>query len=574
MAMDYHCALTENGSFSGNDYIVPDALTTEYRLCFHAAEECRPGLVRILEMTLPEDALIYCEGYQMLSLTAGSFGHPRHIGRIDETRDYRLYHGLEGVLGSNFFMFYADERWHLMGATSCGETDIFFRKNGNDLEVYWDLGDITLKAGSDYEAEYVCFLTGEKQDEILDEYARRISIRMPPVYGARASGWCSWYAYYAGITEDLIKENLNIMAEDWPDLEFLLIDDGYQPFMGDWLDRSPRFRSGVKRICEDILAQGKCPALWLAPFIASPGSRIFREHRDWFIADESGEPLKAESITYGGWRDTPWYLLDTSLYEVREHLSRMFRILRRDYGVSCFKLDACFFGAVPGTVSRQPGVTWISRYRLGLTAIRKGAGADACLIGCNAPLWPSLGLLNVMRLGDDAERSQERADLNSEMLRYRYWMADALWTMDPDCILTAEVGDREPPEAAVRVMTAQAFALGGLLLLGDPLSKANLPGGVRFLRSLLKQNPERRRSDPLNQALTVFRNARGIITVFGGGSGEPLALYQGMYRIFAGREVSEEDRVPSGDAEILIPPELSRSFRESGDTAGRVGRAS
>ena len=560
MAMDYHCALTENGSFSGNDYIVPDALTTEYRLCFHAAEERRPGLVRILEMTLPEDALIYSEGYQMLSLTAGSFGRPRHIGRINETRDYRLYHGLDGVLGSNFFMFYADERWHLMGATSCGETDIFFRKNGNDLEVYWDLGDITLKAGSDYEAEYVCFLTGEKRDEILDEYARRISIRMPPVYGARASGWCSWYAYYAGITEDLIRENLNIMAEDWPDLEFLLIDDGYQPFMGDWLESSERFRSGVKLISEDILARGKCPALWISPFIASGGSRLFREHRDWFIQGDDGVPLAAGDITYGGWRDTPWYLLDTSVYEVREHLARVFRILRRDYGISCFKLDACYFGALPGARSSRPGVTWISRYRLGLTAIRRGAGEDACLIGCNAPLWPSLGLLNVMRLGDDAERRQERAVLNCEMLRYRYWMADMFWTMDPDAILTAPLEGTPPPETAVRVMTAQAYALGGMLMLGDPLGGTGFPGGERFFRMLFGQVRDRKRAVPVNRALTVFRNDAGAVTVFGGNSGEPLAAYRGMFRVFAGRAAAEEDAVPAGDAEILVPEGLLRNL--------------
>ena len=560
MTADYRSVFTENGALYGNDYIVPDPCTTEFRLRFRAETECTPRVLKILEILIPEDAPICCEGYQMLSLTAGTFGHPRQVGRIDEVRDYRLYDGRDGILGANFFAFHADDVWHLMGTTSCTETSVFFRKNGGVLEVYWDLGDITVAAGGDYESEYICFLTGSSRDEILDEYARRINIRMPPLSGYRSAGWCSWYAYYAGITESAVRENLDCMAQDWPELSLVLIDDGYQPFMGDWLESSERFGSGVKRICEDILARGKCPALWISPFIASGGSRLFREHRDWFIRGADGSPVPAGDITYGGWRDTPWYLLDTSVYEVREHLARVFRIFRRDYGISCFKLDACYFGAVPGTRSSRPGVTWISRYRLGLMAIRRGAGDDACLIGCNAPLWPSLGLLNVMRLGDDAERRQDRANLNSEMLRYRYWMADMFWTMDPDAILTAPLEGANPPEAAVRVMTAQAYALGGLLMLGDPLRETRFPGGERFFRKLFGNVHDRRRAQPLNRALTVFRNEKDVITVFGGNSGEPLAAYRGRYRVFAGSPASEADFVPAGDAEILLPEGAGRDF--------------
>ena len=560
MTADYRAIFTENGSLYGNEYIVPDPLTTEFRLRFQTAEECTPRVLKVLEIMIPEEAPIYCEGYQMLSLTAGTFGHPRQTGRIDEVRDYRLYDSRDGILGANFFAFYADGLWHLVGATSCTETDIFFRKSNGVLEIYWELGDITVAAGSEYESEYICFLTGSSRDEILDEYARRINVRMPPLSGRRDTGWCSWYAYYAGITEARIRENLDIMAAEWPELRIMLIDDGYQPFMGDWLESSERFRSGVKLISEDILARGKCPALWISPFIASGGSRLFREHRDWFIQGDDGVPLAAGDITYGGWRDTPWYLLDTSVYEVREHLARVFRILRRDYGISCFKLDACYFGALPGARSSRPGVTWISRYRLGLTAIRRGAGEDACLIGCNAPLWPSLGLLNVMRLGDDAERRQERAVLNCEMLRYRYWMADMFWTMDPDAILTAPLEGTPPPETAVRVMTAQAYALGGMLMLGDPLGGTGFPGGERFFRMLFGQVRDRKRAVPVNRALTVFRNDAGAVTVFGGNSGEPLAAYRGMFRVFAGRAAAEEDAVPAGDAEILVPEGLLRNL--------------
>ena len=47
----------------------------------------------------------------------------------------------------------------------------------------------------------------------------------------------------------------------------------------------------------------------------------------------SGSPLKAEDITYGGWRCTPWYILDTSNPEVQEHLTSVVRTMREEWGV-------------------------------------------------------------------------------------------------------------------------------------------------------------------------------------------------------------------------------------------------
>ncbi len=553
MPLDYKDIFCENGDFNGNEFIHPDKLSTEYCLNIKTQEETTPGAFCVLSFNLPKDAQIYCEGYQMLSLTAGIFSHPRQVGRINEVSDYKMYAGLDGILGSNFLAFRVGKEWNLIGTTTCNETDIFFRKNGDTVEVYWDLENITIGANTDYGSEYLCIISASSREELLTEYSERINLRVHHAPLQKITGWCSWYAYYEKISEELIRQNLAVMRDNLPELEYLQIDDGYQPYMGDWLEECGRFNKGLKQLCEDILASGHRPAIWVAPFIASEKSKLFREHKDWFIQDESGKPVKAEDCTYGGWRDLPWYMLDTTLHEVREHLKKIFRIFRKEYGISYFKLDAAYWGAVKHLKSKTPGVTAISRYRLGMYAIREGAGFDACLVGCNAPLWPSLGYINIMRLGDDIARNQERVNQISENLRIRSWMADELWCADPDCVVTADVNGEKLPQAACNTDIALAYILGGSVILGDPLKDVKENGGHYFFKKFLGEAGLRKRSLPKNTALTVFKDDNDIITVFGGNSGEPLAKYIGMYRIFAAREVLESDIVKSGDAEILIP---------------------
>ncbi|MBO0217537.1 alpha-galactosidase, partial [Vibrio sp. Vb2880] len=80
--------------------------------------------------------------------------------------------------------------------------------------------------------------------------------------------------------------------------------------------------------------------IWMAPFIAQPESESFKQHPDWFVRHKDGGLLKAEDVTYGGWRCTPWYILDTSNPEVQDHLTHVVSVMRQEWGVELFKLDA------------------------------------------------------------------------------------------------------------------------------------------------------------------------------------------------------------------------------------------
>ncbi|KKX61965.1 alpha-galactosidase, partial [Vibrio parahaemolyticus] len=139
----------------------------------------------------------------------------------------------------------------------------------------------------------------------------------------------------------------------------------------------------------------------------------------------------AEDVTYGGLRCTPWDILDTSNPEVQDHPTHVVSVLRLEWGVELFKLDATYWGTLKGKRS-QSGITCAAAYRLGMEAIARGAG-DARLLGCNAPMWPSLGLVDAMRVSDDVDRHTHRFEQIAKETFLRSWQHRKLWQIDPDC---------------------------------------------------------------------------------------------------------------------------------------------
>ena len=119
---------------------------------------------------------------------------------------------------------------------------------------------------------------------------------------------------------------------------------------------------------------------------------------------DDGKPLPADKVTFGGWRRGPWYALDGTNPEVQKHLENVFRTMRQEWGVTYFKLDANFWGAMHGGRLHDPKATRIEAYRRGMQAVLRGAG-DSFILGCNHPIWPSFGLIHGSRSSGDIKRT-------------------------------------------------------------------------------------------------------------------------------------------------------------------------
>ncbi len=424
---------------------------------------------------LPDTTPIHGEGFQMLAQTGGELGRPRLLGRCDDADVYRIYSRPWAPSGCirrqayNCFVYADQARFTLLGFTRCARFSGHIVFDTEQFEVVLDLENHLLQAGERLQLEPFTVLVDPSLPALMARYATLLQ-QAHPLRWQRPPprGWCSWYHYYATVSADDIRENLDALRA-YPNLEYVQIDDGYQARMGDWLLPSDKFADGVDALIDTIHRAGRKAGIWLAPFIAESGSALFQTHPDWFVRRADGSPLPAEEVTYGGWRCTPWYMLDGTHPQALAYLREVVTTMRRDWKVDYFKLDALYWGAVHGGLRQRPNATRIEAYRAALQVIHDAADG-AFVLGCNAPMWPSLGLVDGMRIGDDIERGHARMLQVREETFRRNWMHRRLWLNDPDCLVLCNLPDQQASAADYRLHLATVLGSGGLLMSGDRLA--------------------------------------------------------------------------------------------------------
>jgi alpha-galactosidase len=258
------------------------------------------------------------------------------------------------------------------------------------------------------------------------------------VKGVRAAPtiWCSWYDYFSGVTEADVDENLRAIGHLELPVDVIQLDDGYQRELGDWLELSSRFTS-LTSMVERIRADGRRAGIWLAPFLVGVRSAIAAEHPDWIFRDQSGEPLFA----IHNWGQDP-YVLDVTHPGARDYLTTVLRSFI-DMGFDFFKLDFLYAAALDGRRFDR-SLTGTQAYRQGLANIRSAIGEDAYLLGCGAPLLPSVGLVDAMRISADTSLRWAAADGEMSFpggeaaelsVHGRAYQHGRYWVNDPDCLL-------------------------------------------------------------------------------------------------------------------------------------------
>ncbi len=431
---------------------------------------------------MPPETLLYGEGFQMLSQTGGTLGHPLDISNLTDVKHYRLPQpeGATTVYGVATFST-PDRKSHtLLAFTSSRRFVTRFHIRQTSIQAVVDAENLELAPGESWDLEEFLVLEGKDREDLLNHLAARIQKNHPRLaFAEPPTGWCSWYCFGPKVTAKQVLDNLDFIASRTPGLKYVQIDDGYQPAMGDWLDTGTAFGGKVQGVLDQIRARHFKPAIWVAPFIAEKDSKLFQQHPGWFMQGEDGKPLRSDRVTFGGWRRGPWYALDGTNPEVQKHLENLFRAMRRKWGVKYFKLDANFWGAMPGGRLHDRHATRVEAYRRGMQAVLRGAG-DAFILGCNHPIWASFGLIHGSRNSNDISRKWETIEHVSQQGLYRNWQNGKLWWNDPDAVVL--VG--RPTEEEVRFHATVAVASGGMVLSGDDLP--NLPADrLAMLKKLI-----------------------------------------------------------------------------------------
>jgi len=358
----------------------------------------------------------------------------------------------------------------------------FFTVEGGEIVGWMDYFDAEFE--NPVPIEPLAVLAGGAAGDLLGRYGRLAG----RAHRARINpwnpvGWCSWYHYFGQLGWADVLENLESAAGDRKSYPFdvFQVDDGYETEIGDWLSAKPGY-PGLDGLARAITAKRFRAGIWAAPFSAAETSRLFAEHPDWMVSEE-GRP----KACYRGWGKTI-YALDTTRPDVKAWLDGLFRTLGRA-GFSYLKIDFLFAGAMPGT--RWKKVTPIQAYREGLRVIRRAAGSGFVL-GCGAPLLPSVGLVDGMRIGEDTAPCWKtkpspfqgpNAYFALKNAVMRHFMHRTLWLNDPDCLL---LRDRENglTRNERELYALAAGALDNMIIDSDRLSFLGPAEKALFLKTL------------------------------------------------------------------------------------------
>lgn len=451
----------------------------------------------------PQAWAVYQNGWQSWSPTFA-----RHLGdglhATPQTPAYRRKHQphrqpqSERVISSEWVIALSTRQTReraalLVGFISAGSqlTEVRVRDDGSTLTARCYCDGLRLDPGESLRSETLVVHTGPDPLPLLerwaDEMGSEMNARLPT---APPTGWCSWYTFYGENTaQDVLDNVAAIKHHDLP-LDVILIDDGYQAAIGDWLSLDgDKFPDGLEPVTGEILRSGHRVGIWTAPFGASADSQLFAYHPDWVLRDDADAPV----VGWVHW-GTTCYALDCTNPEVLHWLGETFERMREAWGISFFKIDFLFAAALAGR-RYDPSTTRAQALRRGVRAIRQAIGDRSFLLGCGAPLGPCVGLVDGMRIGPDVDpnwypiwRNDLSAVSTQNALRNvvtRAPLHGRLWANDPDCLLVRQRGDdMDLVLNEVRTLAALVALSGGLTLDSDDLTRID-PGRLKYLRQTL-----------------------------------------------------------------------------------------
>ena len=232
-------------------------------------------------------------------------------------------------------------------------------------------------------------------DEVFDKYFAAMSLPAKKRID-RLTGYTSWYNYFQKIDENIILRDLKGLSRARESVNIFQIDDGYEPFVGDWLDYNGKdFPNGMKTIADAVHREGYLAGIWLAPFNVQRGkSRILKEHPDWLIRNPDGKP-QLGCVAWGG-----AYTLDIYNFEVREHLKKVFDTVLNDWGYDMVKLDFLYSQCRTPRDNKTRGTIMCEAMDL----LRECVG-DKLILGCGVPLGPAFGVVDACRISCDVDLS-------------------------------------------------------------------------------------------------------------------------------------------------------------------------
>jgi len=338
-------------------------------------------------------------------------------------------------------------------------------KDRRSIHLISDVKGISLKKGQevtifDYSIDF-------EMKEGMENFIKAF----PKKNVEKVFGYTSWYNYYQNINEEIILRDLSALDKRF---NLFQIDDGYETFVGDWLDvDKKKFPNGLKPIVDKIHEKGYKAGIWLAPFVAEQKSKLFNEHPEYFKLDKHKKPIKAG----GNW--SGHYSLDLDNKEVRAYIKKCLTYYM-DLGFDFFKLDFLYASGLPEYEGRSRAQVQSEAYKF-LREVLK----DKLILGCGAHVFNSINTFDYLRIGPDVslifddvaymrlfhrERISTKVTLQNTI--YRSFMNDRFFGNDPDVFLLRDdnISLSGPQKKALITINA---LFGSVLMTSDNVATYN-----------------------------------------------------------------------------------------------------
>lgn len=324
-----------------------------------------------------------------------------------------------------------------------------------EFKAQIDYGHLRIPAGTSAPLETLaigCFDDARIGAELFAEViAKHYQIKIRP----QVAGYCTWYddKHRGAGDETTIVELAEFAARELKPFgcSFVQIDDEWQdggtyngPRRGfDRVKFDGPYPHGMQPVAEKFKSLGLTPGIWFMPFARNHQDPEYQDRQHWFVKRDNGQPYETK------WGGTS---LDLTLHEVREHLTRLIKLIR-SWGYTYFKMDGLWTGTATEQVYvndgylddhignnapfHDPARTNVETFRDGLKLVREAAGPEVFFSGCCASqnmrsLGGAIGLVDSMRIGPD-NGSGWRGIITGPIRGSRlYFLHGRVWWNDPD----------------------------------------------------------------------------------------------------------------------------------------------
>ena len=504
--LNWRVELTDGRSFAGTEQVTAGAV--------HIRCLLPEGIIRSVtgEMCFPaaEDERVFFNGFQSWSYSPEytSKEKIRGLSHLPALGVRRF--GLDRY-GDNYFLPYPEKK-----GVFHGETWAYFRRGKDyrlvasldeepgytifryDFDTQWlrlERDCSGLRCGGDFPVFDLYYAQGEEKP-VFDGWFDAMGVKprtLEPI-----AGYSSWYNRYEDIDEECIWADLDHCAPFLEPGDLFQVDDGWEPGVGDWLEPDgEKFPSGMKAAADAIHEKGYRAGLWLAPFVARKGSKVYTDHPDWLLKID-GKPWYC-GCNWGG-----FYSLDIDHPEVRDYLTRVFRRVLDEWGFDLVKLDF-LYGAAPFGNEKE---TRAGRMIRAMDWLRELCG-DKLILGCGVPLAAAFGRVDYCRIGCDVgldwdgswlmqQTHRERVSTRQSMTDtvFRRQLNGRAFLSDPDVFFLRTDNCRLSQRQKAALAETNTL-LGGVFLTSDDMAEydAEQAAAYRRLRRLRKAQDVRVETD-------------------------------------------------------------------------------